>query len=119
MSRSILTALTLWAGLWATGCAGDPDLAAVSATITQRAPVERLQWERAPAGCEDVISLAVIRPCVDAPALGALVDGAGRVLCVDAISTLEEERGPGPTVGATWDPTPTPISPVPDLVLAL
>ena len=104
----------------AAGCAGDPDLGAVSEAITLRVPVERIEWERAIAGCEGAPRRhTVIFPAAGEPSLGALVDLDGHVLCVDSLSLLaaeeeEEDRSDAryvPYDETLHDPTPTPLTP--------
>jgi len=119
MSRLLLIALLTSLGLCGIGCAGDPDFTGVSEAISLRTPVERLEWEAALAGCEDERSLgARIHRVVGEPLLGALVDPTGRVLCVDAISTLREGNEPRPQGEQNWDPTPTPLTPTPELLFS-
>jgi len=117
MTRVTLSLCCLFA---AAGCAGDPDLAASTEELELRAPVERTRWELAPAGCEDLMSRPGLRlrPTQGEPLLGALVDPLGEVRCVDSLTVLIEERGGvrGPDVE---DPTPTPLSPLPDAALGL
>jgi len=93
------------------GCAGDPALYADGAVAASGRPVvARDRWEPAAAGCEDVPRpTADLFACEGEPELGALVDEAGEVLCVDAMSILDEAlprpRGPDPLA---YDPSPQP-----------
>jgi len=96
------------------GCAGDPDLAAMQASL-DTSPIERALWERARPGCEDVApGSARLHPAAGEPLLGVLLDARGRVLCVDAMSllALQTRHDPTPTpllpLGSLRDPTPTP-----------
>ncbi len=95
------------------GCAGDPQLesAVAPATLT----VDRTLCEVAPPGCEGVRGDGLtLASCRGEPLLGALVDAAGGVRCVDALSLLQVEIGPRSSTSlAAGDPSPQPNRPPP------
>ncbi len=101
--------LPLLALLLLAGCAGDPDLGSTSEAVLRSVPVERAAWESASPGCEGVSG--EVRRCAGEPLLGVLVGPSGGVLCVDALTLLDQEARPR----VLRDPTPTPLVPEDDL----
>jgi len=67
------------------------------------------QWEHAEAGCEDAPEDLALFRVQDQPLLGALVDGEGEVVCVDAIAVLVDELELAGALAA--DPSPQPSHP--------
>ncbi|MBX3271330.1 MAG: hypothetical protein KF729_13780 [Sandaracinaceae bacterium] len=115
MHRTLHLVLAIALG---TGCALDvatpEDLAAFSA-VEGLALVPRADWERAPAGCEGAAVASLrLAGCEGEPALGALVDGAGAVVCVDALGALYAQLRATATPSALpSDPSPQPSHPEP------
>ncbi len=72
--------------------------------------VARAEWEAAEAGCEDApIAELHLAGCEGEPALGALLDADGKVVCVDAMSTLRDELDrETPPEPLHADPSPQP-----------
>ncbi len=98
--------------LGSAGCIGDPDVEGVRSSLVL-VEVERTRWEPAPPGCEGQSVELGLRICEGAPSLGALVDSEERVVCVDSLALLAEERqivGGGVFGG---DPSPQPNRPPP------
>ncbi|MFK7990810.1 MAG: hypothetical protein AB8I08_32625 [Sandaracinaceae bacterium] len=94
----------------AVGCAaGTPDTAIEEASVELEATAEREAWEAAAPGCEDVRGddLRLVT-CEGESELGCVIDGAGAVLCVDALDLLVEEVSPFALAGYTSDPSPQP-----------
>lgn len=111
------------------GCAAETAPMLEEAAVELATTAERGAWEAAVPGCEDVRGddLRLVT-CEGESELGCVVDGAGQVLCVDALDLLFEEiaafelpshasdPSPQPSVVAVRaalaprrDPTPTPL----------
>lgn len=74
--------------------------------------VSRAEWESAPAGCEDAPLWDLhLAGCEGEPALGALLDQDGEVVCVDALGVLREELAAAPAGPLAADPSPQPSYP--------
>lgn len=124
--KKSLLALSLAAGLL--GCVGDPDLGAdetsdaaaaldADVDVALDTRIVRDRWETAEPGCEDVIeSLSpdhrlTLVGCEGEPLLGALVDRAGRIECVDAMTLLLQETTAHRATPTSTDPSPQPSHP--------
>ena len=114
MTRRLATLFAILSLAGLAGCAGDPALdgEALDRSLID-GELDRAVWEAASPGCEDVDPTGMtLAACEGEPLLGALVDAAGRVACVDAMSVLIDEvvavRMLRP---ASADPSPQPSHP--------
>lgn len=83
------------------GCMGAPDSAGFHADLIEidpstepLEPVAEDEWEAAPAGCEGRLGMVggiTFRLASATDGLVAAVDGAGRIVCVDTVESVQEE----------------------------